>query len=400
MLKPLSLLAVVGLAFATMPAQAQQSLEELEAAEAQKQQTFRNGMEAVVSGLNAGSFATFVSAIDKDDMVERIFGLRLIDPRIKRDFRDSMKERESFAGFIQSQFAMEAAEGIRAHLLMVESRGDRGRAVVRYDLPYFQVNYHEYDLRLDDKGRFFIVDWNDYYWGHQFTQRTGLSMIQAQPNKNAVRKLIDFPNVREVQVFQVVEALKATRDRDLNRYFEIVSQLDEDLLRQRVVLKTGLDTTREMRSRRNQQRMLQWLAEYYPDDPLYSIAFLDLYFPARKYQEAHDALVRLRDELDIDDDSVTNARLSSATLVLNQFDDAISYAERSVAEEPGLELGWWAVLRANVAAGQYDAAVDALDKLEAGFGHDLGPEALGKDPSMQEFARSDAYRQWFESKSS
>jgi hypothetical protein len=396
----LSQVLILGVAFAAGPLMAQQSIEELEAAEARKQEAFKRGAEALVSSLNNGSFATFVAAIDRDDMIERIFGLRLIDPRIKRDFRDNMKERDNFERLIQSNFAMESAEGMKATLLLVESRGDRGRAVVRFDLPHFEVNYHEYDLRLNDRERIVIVDWNDYYWGHLWSERMGLSMVAAQPNKNAVRKLIDFPNAREQQVFQVVEVLKATRDNDFNRYFEIVNGLEEDLRRQRVVLKLGLDATRQARSRRNQVRILEWLAEYFPDDPLYSIALLDFYFPSREYQKAYDALIRLRDELDIDDDAVTNARLSSASLVLNQPEDSIAYAARAVASEPGLELAWWAVLRANVAAGQYASAVEALDRLEGDFGYSLGPEALGKDPTMQEFARSEAYRQWFEGKSS
>ena len=400
MIQRLSQVLILGVAFAAGPLMAQQSIEELEAAEARKQEAFKRGAEALVSSLNNGSFATFVAAIDRDDMIERIFGLRLIDPRIKRDFRDNMKERDNFERLIQSNFAMESAEGMKATLLLVESRGDRGRAVVRFDLPHFEVNYHEYDLRLNDRERIVIVDWNDYYWGHLWSERMGLSMVAAQPNKNAVRKLIDFPNAREQQVFQVVEVLKATRDNDFNRYFEIVNGLEEDLRRQRVVLKLGLDATRQARSRRNQVRILEWLAEYFPDDPLYSIALLDFYFPSREYQKAYDALIRLRDELDIDDDAVTNARLSSASLVLNQPEDSIAYAARAVASEPGLELAWWAVLRANVAAGQYASAVEALDRLEGDFGYSLGPEALGKDPTMQEFARSEAYRQWFEGKSS
>ena len=398
MIRRLGQVLILGAAIAAGSLAAQESLEEREAAEARMQQAFRDGFALIVEDLNNGSFDRFVAAIDKDDMLERIFGLRLIDPRMKRDFRDNMKERDSFAGFIQSNFAMEAAEGIKASLLVVESRADRGRAVVRYDLPHFQVNYHEYELRLDKNDSVVIVDWNDYFWGHQFSARTGLSMIQAQPNKNAVRKLIDFPNVREQQVFQVVEVLKATRDNAFDRYFEIVEGLDEDLRRQRVVLKTGLDATRQARRRRNQRQILEWLAEYFPDDPLYSIALLDYYFPDRQYQNAYDALIRLRDRLGIDDDPVTNARLSSAALVLNQLEDSIAYAERSVTEDPGLELGWWAVLRAHVAAGQYEAAIEALDRLESGFGYSLGPDALGKDPTMQEFARSEAYRRWFESK--
>ncbi len=399
MIRRFTKLLALGLAVAAMPVHAQ-SLEEREAEEARLRQAFKDGVAVVVEDLNRGSFDRFVDAIDKDDMLERIFGIRLIDPRAKRDFRDSMKEDDRFTGFIQSQFAMEGAEGIKARLLIVESRGDRGRAVVRYDMPYFQVNYHDYELRLDGKGRLVIVDWVDYYWGHRFSDRMGLTMIQRQPNKNAVRKLIDFPSVREQQVFQVIEVLKATRDRDFNRYFEIVDTLSEDLKRQRVVVKVGIDGTRQVRARRAQQRVLRMIDQYFPEDPLYSTALLDLYFPAREYQKAYDALIRLEDALDVENDGVMQARLSSAALVLGRAEDAIALAESSVTAEPDLELGWWAVLRSQVAARQYDQAVNALTKLEGDFGHSLGPDALGKDPSMQEFARSEQYRKWFEGRSS
>ena len=62
---------------------AQDDYAEREAAELARQQAFREGMEAIVADLNRQSFVRFVTAIDTDDMVERIFGLRLIDQRIR-----------------------------------------------------------------------------------------------------------------------------------------------------------------------------------------------------------------------------------------------------------------------------------------------------------------------------
>ncbi|MDJ0938941.1 MAG: hypothetical protein QNJ00_04185 [Woeseiaceae bacterium] len=388
-------LILLGLVLATGSALAQSDLEEREAAEARMQQAFRDGMAEIVEDLNRGSFERFVAAIDQDDMLERIFGLRLIDPRMKRDFREDMEERGRFEGFIQSNFALEASDGLKATLLLVESRGDRGRAVIRYDLPYFQVNYHEYDLTLDKKDRVVLIDWNDYYWGHKFSDRMGLSMIQAQPNTNAARKLIDFPAVRDQQIFQMMEILKSTRSRDFEKYFEIVEDLDPDMKRQRAIIKLGLDATRQARKRRNQRQILEWVAEYFPEDPLFSIALLDYYFPDKQYENAYNALVRLQRKLRVDD-AVMNARLSSATLVLDRVEDSVAYAQRSVEQDPKLELGWWAVFRAYVAAEQYAAAVDALETLEATFGHSLGPDALSKDPAMGSFSRSEEYRNWFE----
>ncbi len=214
---------------------AQTEVDEREVQEQARQQTFRDSMSAIVNSMNAGSFAPFTKAINKDDFIERIFGLRLIDGGIKRDFRKDMKDPGGWQQFVTSFYANEAEDGIRARLLVVESRGDRGRAVVRFDMSFFRANYHEFDLRLDDNGRMRIVDWNDYYWGHLFTERMGLTMIQSKPNENAARKLVSFSNVNKEQLFQIMEILKATRDRNFNRYEQIMKSLDNRLKTERVI---------------------------------------------------------------------------------------------------------------------------------------------------------------------
>lgn len=372
---------------------AQEPVDERVVEEERLQKVFQDGMAQIVAELNQGSFNKLVEAIDRDAMLEEIFGLRLIDQRMKRDFRERMAEEGSFAGFIQSQYRLEAEEGIKARLLTVESRGTRGRAVVRFDLSHFRANYIEYQLQLDDNERLQVTDWTDYYWGHVFTEHMGLKMIQAQPNPNAARKLVDFPNVREAQVFQIMEVLKATRDYNFERYFEIVDTMDPEMKRQRVVMKLGLDATREARKRREQRQVLEAIAQYHPNDLLFSLPLLDYYFPARKYEPALDALQRVQAKLRIDD-GVTMARLSAAQLVLGNVEEALATAEASVAAEPDLELGWWAVFRARVAAGEFSAAVEVLDTLSSDYGHSLGPDTLGKDKTLSKFVGSQAYRDW------
>ncbi len=374
---------------------AQTDLDEREAREQVRQEAFRAGMSRIVDNLNAGSFMLFKEAIDKDDFLDRIFGLRLIDGGLKRNFRKDMGDASKWAGFIESLFSDEAEKGIHATLLIVESRGDRGRAVVRFDMSFFRANYHEYDLRLDGEGRMIIVDWNDYYWGHKYTDRMGLTLVQAKPNRNAARKLVDFSNVSEEQIFQIMELLKATRDRDFKRYEQIMKTLDKRLRSQRTIIKLGLDAARAARKRRTQRDILENVAELFPDDPLFSLALLDFYLPAKRYQDAYDSLARLRDHLRVDD-ALLNARLSSVLLVMERVDDAHALALKSVTQEPGLELGWWSVLRARVTAENFGDAIEALETLENNFGQSLGPDALSKDPMFRKFMLSAEYRAWFE----
>lgn len=371
----------------------QPSIEELEAEEQRLAGLFQDRMAVIVAGLNAGSFAELNRAIDDEDMVERIFGLRLIDGRVKRDFRQRMLDDDGFDDFIEAAYRDEAAEGMRATLLVVESRGRRGRAVVRFDLPYFQVNYIEYELEIRDGDRVTVLDWRDFMKGYRFTDRMGLMLVQAQPNNNAARKLVDFPTVTEAQVFQVVEALKAARDRNFERFFSIYDGFDEQLRAQRPILVAGLDAARSARKRRDQRTILVAIDRYFPEDPLFALPLLDYYFPARQYDKAWDALMRVKNTLRIDD-AATSARLSSAALVRGNVAEANDYASDAVAKEPGLELGWWSALRARVAAGDYADAVAALDVLSSEFGHDLDAEALGKDRAMAPLVASPEFRDW------
>lgn len=372
----------------------QRDLAELEREEAELAAKFEKGMAAIVDDLNAGSYDKLVRAIDRDDMLERFLELRLIDPRVKRDFRDDLDDDKKFARFIESNYRNESQDGMKARLLVVESRGDRGRAVVRFDLPHFQVNYLEYDLRIGSWSRVEIIDWKNYLTGYAFSDYVGFTLVQGQPNKNAVRKLIDFPNVREAQVFEVMEVLKASRDRNFERFFTIFDDLDPALKRQRFILVSGLNATRSARKRRDQRKLLVAIDEHYPNDPLLALSLLDYYFPAKQYDKALAALTRVQKSLRIDE-AVMNARLSSTHLVMGDIDEAVRLADKAVLQEPELELGWWAVLRAQVAASDFQAAVPALDALRQDFGHALDETALSKDPGLSSFVRSDQYRDWF-----
>ncbi len=370
--------------------------EALVARENEQREAMLTGMQAVIDGLNSGSFAVLAGAIDQDDMLERIFGLRLIDQRVQKQFRDQFET--SLEPSIAATLPRRPDDPISARLAGFTSRGNLGKAVVRYDLASFQFAYHEYDLTLDDKDRLVIVDWNDFFWGERFSDAVGNQLVIASPSSSAVRKLVDFQGITEAQVFKLTEALKAIRDRQVPRYFEIVEGMDDRLRQQRVVVLGGVQMTKQLRARRQLRTALKALAEYYPDDPLYTTLLLDYFFPTRQYDAAKTSLVNLKGRLGIED-AAMEARLSSTELVLGNTEAAVLHAERAVELEAGLELGWWAALRARTAASDYAGAVLAATTLENRFGHDLTPEALAKDKSLSGFVGSDEYRQWAQGRS-
>ncbi len=358
--------------------------------EAARQQAFRSGMEAIVADLNNTWYTSFINAIDQEDMLDRIFGLRLIDPNVKKGFLDQLEW--TWNDLISSQFRP-TDDGVKATLLGVESRGNRGRAVVRFDLPKQQFNYHEYDLLLDENGRVVIVDWIDYLDGMQFSQNIGEWLVAAMPKSPALRKLVDFRNTAENDLFQFGELLKAARDGRLPRFMEIHDRLPERYQQQRIVLLARVHLARQVRKRRDMLAGLESLAQYYPQDPLYSLLLLDHYFPRRKYQEATETLLRLQRRLGFDD-AAMEARLSAAALVMGNTEDAAGHAKRAIELEQDLELAWWSALDVRATQEDYAASVEALEKLEEDFGYELRPKLLGRFKKYEGLLASEEYQAW------
>lgn len=363
-----------------------------EKAELAKQEAFRSGFTAIVSDLNHGLFDSFIQAVDRRALIDQIFGLRLIDQKVKKQFRERLAY--TYDDMLKSGFVVPEG-GLKATLLGLESRGDLGRAVVRYDLPDFQFGYHEFDLRLDTKNRVVVVDWTDFLSGMKFTENIGRSLVMSAPSKAAMRKLLDFQNVNDRELFQFGELLKAARDRRLDRYLEIRDGLEPRFQQQRIVVELSVQIARKARKRRQMIAALGVMAEHYPNEPLYSLMLLDYYFPSRKYEEAFEALQMLSDRLGVND-AAMQARLSAAALVMGNPQDAATHADVALELEPGLELAWWSALNARAAASDFAGSVTALQRLETEFGHQLGPEALQKNQSFAPLLASDEFRGWLE----
>lgn len=375
----------VALFLAPAAALSQQDMEDANKA------AFVAGMEGIVRDLNDQRFRSFIGSINRQDMVERIFGLRLIDQRVKKDFIDNLDY--TWDNLVVSQLRPDEEEDVRATLLGVESRGDRGRAVVRFDLPDLQFNYHEYDLRLDLSRNVVIVDWTDYLNGSVFSKAVGEWLVAGVPGNPAMRKLLDFSNPTDTELFQFRELLKAARDNNLDRYLEILGQLPERYQRQRIVVESTVALARAVRKRRDMLNGLATMAKYYPEEPLYGLMLLTHYFPRREYDAALQALQRVYGRIGVPD-AAMEARLSATRLVMGDAAEALALAEKALEMEPGLELGWWSALNSRAALDDWAGSVAAIRVLEDEFGYELDPKALQRNPAYKGLLESSEYADW------
>ena len=122
-MKSTKALQIVLIALLIVPAFADDA-DDRESLELARQEAFRSGFGMIVESLNLGSFDLLVSSINREEFVDRIFGLRLIAQKVQRDFREKMQTQ--FADLIKGGFIV-SEDGVKATLLGVESRGDRGR---------------------------------------------------------------------------------------------------------------------------------------------------------------------------------------------------------------------------------------------------------------------------------
>lgn len=377
--------------------------EDPAAIEARKQEAFRAGFAALINDLNQQYTGNFVSSIDRDDMVERIYGLRLIDQRIKQQFEQNLEN--SFGPMIESGAGIARAGivpafrnpegGARYTILGMESRGDLGLAVVRIDLDDFQFNYQVFDLRLDSRERVVVVDWTDYLAGITFSESVGRYLVMATPSKPALRKMLDINNPSERELYLFGELLKAARDGNLNKYNEVLGTVQPRIQRQRVVVESGVHAAKARKNRRAMVGAVAKMAEYHPEEPLYSLMLLDYLFPNRKYEEGVAALGRLAAKLGVPD-AAMDARMSAGYLAMGNTAEAVIYADAATEREPGLELGWLSALNARNASGDFAGAVAAITELETRFGYDLGPETLKKSKVFGNLMASAEYQTWLE----
>ena len=396
-------LAVLASLFAT-PALGD-DIEEARKEEQRKQAAFRAGFTQLVDHLNNERYDRFAAAIDRREMVERIYGLRLIDARIKKSFEDNLEN--SFPFLVQSGAGISLAgivpargkpdSGLSVKLLGIESRGDRGRAVIRVDLDNFQFNYQEFDLRLEG-NRVVVNDWNDYLAGMYFSESVGRYLVLTTPSKQALRKMLDLPNASDRELYLFGELMKAARDGNLDKYFEVRDGLAARVRNQRIVVETSVLASRAKRQRAKMVGALGIMAEQYPEEPFYALMLLDYFFPQKKFEEGMAALQALAAELGFED-AAMDARISAAQLAAGNVSEAVGYADAALEREPALELAWLSALNARNAAGDYPGSVESLARLEGEFGYDLGPETLKKSRVFADLMQSAEFQQWLSSRS-
>lgn len=356
----------------------------------------REQLDEIVEALNDNTFSEFQDAINERALINRIFGTRVIDPDVKEAFADGFESslQEIFvSSFPRGRTPAEQGGEIIGTVIAFQFDNGQGRAIVRYAGSGYRFSYHSYELTQTRSGKLVIVDWFDYYNASWFSEDAGNALLRAMPGQASVKALMTMPNPSQGQLFQMGELLKAVRDQNPQRYFQIYDGLEEALRQEPYFVALNFHYIRTLGDAGRLNQAVEALVAAFPGDPLYSLSLVEFYISRGLYEEAITELDRFEEALGMKD-GVSEAFKATSAMALGDFERAQAFAVTASEVEPGLELSWWTLLRARTAAGDYAGATVALTELEDRFGHLLIPQKLRRDRFLKVLIDQQEYKDW------
>ena len=194
-------------------------------------------------------------------------------------------------------------------------------------------------------------------------------------------------------MFQVGELLKAVRDQNPRRYFQIYDGLEEAIRAEPFVVMLNFTYNRYLGDRRRMDEAVKDVSAKMPGDARFSLSLAEYYIMRRRFAEAITEYERFQDALGMKDGAAESMK-SAAAMGLGDFERAEAFALSAIEVEPTLELGWWALLRTRTAAGNFAGATEALTQLEDRFGYLLIPQKLRRDEYLKHLIDQQAYTDW------
>ena len=348
--------------------------------------------QSIMEGVDDFSFEPVRNAIDNTDMTNRIYAARLIEDEVRNILAGKFWQIVE-SGFLQS--VPPPGSNVRWDLVEFVFKDGNGRASVRFSLPKYEYAFLVFDLRHDNRGRLRVVDWFDSRTGHMFTDEIAEELITLMPTKATTRRQLSVDSPSDLQLFQLTEILKAIRDDQPVRFFEIYDAFDDELRKEPVIAKNAVFMAFAIKDIDRFANVLEIFVQVYSSDPNFALVMSNFYVVIEDYEKSYEMLHKFHENFSANEGALP-AKLSALALATGKAEDAEKYALEATSNEPTLELGWWSLLRARAGAGDSQGAIEALTFLEENFGHRLDAAKLRRDRfrAFRSLAESQEFKDW------
>jgi hypothetical protein len=348
--------------------------------------------QEILTAIDGRSFETIQKAIDKTDMRNRVLSARQIEAAVAQTFDTD------FWQFVESGFAANLPPpGSKATTKLVDFafQDGKGKAAIRFSKPNFEYAYQVFDLRHDGRGRLKIVDWFDSGSGQLLSVEIAEELMIQMPTKSATRRTISVQNPTDLQLFQVTEIYKASRDKQPPRFFEIYDQFNDALKREPFIAKYAVHMAHMLKDTNRLVRTLEIFGQVYSAQPDFALWMSDLYMVMGAYERSY-ALLKIFQKNFAVNEGALPAKLSALALATGKPIEAEKFAVEATTDEPTLELGWWSLLRVRSSTENYAGSIEALTQLEDSFGHRLDEAKLRRDKFLgfTQLVGSQEFKDW------
>ncbi len=266
--------------------------------------------QEILQGLDKRSFEQIKNNIDQTDLMNRVYSAQPITNEAQDIFANNfwqIIETSLFRGLPP------AGPQITGNLVDIIFQDGIGRAAVRYALPRYAYKYLVTDLRHDSRGRLKIVDIFDSSTGQMLSADIGEELMIAMPTKEDARRLIATNNPTDLELFQFTEILKASRDKQAPRFFEIYDDLSIQLRGEPFVAKQAVHMAILVEDTDRFVQALEVFAGIYSADANFALSISNFYLVVENYEQSYAYLVKFHENFTVKEGAVP-AKLSALAL--------------------------------------------------------------------------------------
>lgn len=352
----------------------------------------REQFEDVLAGINQNSFEPLKSVIDQKAFSSRVLQLHMLDLKVKNAFDDNFWEIVEPVAMGSSPNATQKSKG---RIIKFDFNGAAGQAVVRFRLPNYAFAYQIWNLQLDGRGRLRVLDWFNSNQGVSVTEGVATELLTMMPTTVATQRLIGDKSPTGQQLFQVTELLKAARDRQVPRFFEIYDGLSDPLRHEELIAKFAVQFAYAGEDRDRFIQAFRVFLDVFEKNPDYALGISNSQLLMGQLENGFLSLKKFHESMQFAEGAMP-AKLSALALANGDSETAVEYAELATGNEPTLELAWWSLLRAQASALDYSGAIEVLARLEDEFDHQLDAAQLKRDPykSFDQLSESQEFLDW------
>lgn len=345
-----------------------------------------------LEGVDQTSVEMIQDYLDQTDLSNRILSHQTVRPDVEEMFRGDFW---NIIGRGLLNVFPPKGSGVKGELIQFMFENGKGQACVRFSYPQHAFRFHRFELRQDRRGRLKIIDWFDTNKGLTFSAFMGEELLAVKPSTASTRRLLSVNAPTDLQLFQATEILKAIRDHQAPRFFEIYDAFDDQLRREPFIAKNAVNMAQGLKDLDRFAHTFEIFVDVFAADPDMALLMSDYYLTVGDYEQAFMSMQRFEQHFAVNEGALP-AKLSALALALGKPEEAEKFAIKATTNEPNVELGWWSLLRARTAAKDYQGALEALTYLEDNFGHRLDATKLRRDKfrAFTKLAGSQEFKDW------